>query len=70
MATAIPDFLVLSPQLAAKIAAVIVHADEMLSPDGHPYDREALLQCLADPMVREWVHRCGPLAPRKRSQRN
>lgn len=70
MSNEIDNALLLTPQLAARIAAVIVHADEMLSENGHPFDREALLQCLADPMVQDWVRRCGPLAPRKRSQRN
>lgn len=66
MATPIPDFLVLSPTLAAKLAAVVVHADEMLSPAGHHFDKAALEQVCRDPEVQDWIQRCGPLAPRKR----
>lgn len=70
MANVIPDFLVLTPQLAAKLAAVVVHADEMLSPLGHPLDREALQAVCRDPQVQDWLRRCGPLAPLKRTQRH
>ena len=52
--------------LAAKLAAVVVHADEMLSPSGHDYDRTALEQCARDPEVQAWVRSLGPLAPKKR----
>lgn len=68
MARPIPDFLVLAPTLAAKLAAVVVHADEMLSPGGHDFDRVALEQAARDPEVQDWVQRCGPLAPVKRSR--
>lgn len=69
MTRPIPDFLVLSPTLAAKLAAVVVHADELFSPDGHDYDRTALLGAARDPEVQDWLQRCGPLAPVKRSAR-
>ena len=58
--------LVLDPTLAAKIASVVVHADEMLSADGHPFDKTALEQALQDPDVVRWISDLGPLAPRKR----
>lgn len=66
MATPIPDFLVLSPTLAAKLAGVAVHAGEMLSPSGHPFDKAALDGLLRDPEVQDWLMRCGPLAPIRR----
>lgn len=66
MTSVTPDFLVLSPSLAAKLAAVVVHAEEMLSPHGHEFDRVALGAVLCDPEVKDWIERCGPLAPRKR----
>jgi hypothetical protein len=37
-----------------KLGSIAVHADEILSPTGHPFDKEALLQLLADPEVKEW----------------
>lgn len=62
----IPDFLVLSPTLAAKLAAAVVHAEEMLSPTSHDFDRVALHGAVHDPEVQDWIQRCGPLAPVKR----
>jgi hypothetical protein len=66
MTIPIPDFLVLSPSLAAKLSAIVVHAEEMLSPSAHQFDRIALETTLHDPEVMDWIDRCGPLAPRKR----
>jgi hypothetical protein len=66
MANVIPDFLVLTPTLAAKLAAAVVHADELHSPGGHPLDQTALLAAVRDPEVQDWLQRCGPLAPVKR----
>lgn len=66
MATPIPDFLVLSPTLAAKLAAIVVHADEFHGGGGHPFDHTAMMAAINDPEVRDWIERCGPLAPRKR----
>lgn len=53
--------------LAAKLAAVVVHADEMLSPDGHALDRVALKAAITDPEVVEFLGAVGPLAPVKRA---
>lgn len=64
--TAEGSFLVLTGGLAAKLAAIVVHADEMLSADGHPFDRAALLQAVNDADVQDWIKRCGALAPVKR----
>ena len=67
MVSPIPDFLVLTPTLAAKLAGVVVHADEFTGPGGHPFDMAAIRSLVADPEVRDWLERCGPLAPRKRA---
>ena len=67
MTHAIPDFLVLTPSLAAKLAAIAVHADEMLSPHAHAFDKVALGVSCRDPEVLDWLVRCGPLAPVARS---
>lgn len=68
--TPIPDFLVLSPSLAAKLAAVVVHSAEMISPKGHAFDRLALQSALDDPEVADWLRRCGPLAPVRRESQS
>jgi len=52
--------------LASKLASVVVHADELLSDDGHRFDLEALRQVVNDPAVAAWVKSLGPLAPVKR----
>lgn len=70
MATKTPNPLVLTGRLAAKLAAVVVHAEELLSPAGHEFDMQALRACCRDPEVQDWLRRCGPLAPVKRSQRH
>ena len=66
MATPIPDFLVLTHSLAAKLAAAVVHGDEAVAAHGHPFDIVALQSAVRDPEVQDWIHRCGPLAPLKR----
>lgn len=43
------------PALMAKLGSIAVHASEMLSADGHYYDRVALVQLLADPAVVRWL---------------
>lgn len=57
-----------SPALLAKLASIAVHADEYLSPDGHPLDRDALLAGVRDPEVVDWVAQmtAASMAPRKR----
>lgn len=54
--------------LLSKLASIAVHADELLSDDGHHFDRSALLALLADPEVSEWLAAMtdAALAPRKR----
>jgi len=58
--------LTISITLASKLASVVVHADEMLSSDGHTVDKTALEQACRDPEVKAWIKRLGPLAPVKR----
>lgn len=44
-----------SPALLCMLASIAVHAEEMLSSDGHPLDRTALESSLNDAGVREWI---------------
>lgn len=45
-----------TPALLCKLASVVVHSDEMLSADGHPFDRNALLSLIRDDAeVKEWI---------------
>jgi hypothetical protein len=44
-----------SPSLLCKLASVVVHADEMLSPGGHEFDRHALVSALGDGEVKAWI---------------
>lgn len=55
--------------LATKLASIVVHADELTSPHGHPWDKMALENLVHDPEVQAWVKSLGPLAPVKRSER-
>lgn len=52
--------------LLCKLGAIAVHADEMLSPSGHDYDRIVLQQLLADEEVVAWIKGMGALLPVKR----
>lgn len=58
----------ISVTLAGKLASVVVHADEMLSPMGHHFDKAALEQACHDPEVQAWIKSLGPLAPLKRGK--
>ena len=58
--------LTLSPALASKIASAVIHAEEMISPSSHFFDRRALESVINDPEVRTWIKALGPLAPQKR----
>lgn len=52
-----------------KLGSIAVHADEMLSPGGHDFDRVALHGLLSDPEVVEWLAGMDRMAmvPKKRS---
>lgn len=41
--------------LLVKLGSIAVHAKELLSPDGHQFDRIALDSLLADAEVQAWV---------------
>jgi hypothetical protein len=60
----------LSPpaSLLCKLASIAVHADEMLSEDGHVFDRDTLQVLLADAEIVRWLDAMtlAALAPRKR----
>ncbi len=44
-----------SINLLVKLGSIAVHVDEMLSPDGHNFDRVAIEQLLKDPEVKDWI---------------
>jgi hypothetical protein len=44
-----------SPALLCKLGSIIVHTEELLSPRGHPVDREALKTVTEDAEVVEWM---------------
>jgi hypothetical protein len=55
-----------SVQLLSKLGSLIVHADEAMSPDAHPFDVTQFREGLKDPEVQEWIKAMGPLLPVKR----
>ena len=56
------------PTLLCKLGSIVVHAEEFLSPRGHPVDKAALDDLLKDPEVRAWLDDMGreALVPVKR----
>lgn len=54
--------------LLVKLGSIAVHADEMLSPRGHDFDKQELLVRLRDPEVVAWLKEMDRLAlvPKKR----
>lgn len=65
------DALEPSPALLSRLGSIIVHAEELLSPGGHPVDREAMAALLADPEVAKWLEAMDAMAllPVKRCAR-
>lgn len=57
-----------SASLLCKLGSIAVHADEMMSADGHAFDRVALQQLIADAEVADWIKQMNAMAmvPRKR----
>lgn len=57
-----------STALLSKLASIAVHADELLSDDGHAFDKAALQSSLQDAEVARWLEQMtgASLAPRKR----
>lgn len=43
-----------SAALLCKLGSIIVHSEELVSPDGHAFDKTTLDQLLADPDVIAW----------------
>jgi hypothetical protein len=41
--------------LLVKLGSIVIHADEYLSPEGHPFDRQALVPLIRDPEVEKWI---------------
>ena len=54
--------------LAVKLVSIVVHADELISADGHMFDKAALECLLKDAEVSAWVEALqrNGLAPVKR----
>lgn len=57
-----------SVSLLCKLGSIAVHVDEILSTDGHVYDRITLQQLIADKEIMEWLKAMDKLAmlPKKR----
>lgn len=41
--------------LLCKLGSIAVHTEELLSPDGHEFDRAALASLMTDPEVVTWL---------------
>jgi hypothetical protein len=54
--------------LLVKLGSLAVHIEEMLSPGGHAFDKNAIDQILNDPEVKEWLKDMDDMAflPKKR----
>lgn len=54
--------------LMVKLGSIVVHVEEMLSPQGHAFDKIAIQQLLKDPEVKEWLAEMDAMAliPKKR----
>ena len=57
-----------TPSLLCKLASIAVHADELLSPDSHQFDKDALVTLLGDEEVKGWLAKmtAAAMAPMKR----
>lgn len=64
----IPDPLKPALSLVVKLGSIAVHADELLSPDTHVFDKVALESLMTDPEVTDWIAKMTDMAmvPRKR----
>lgn len=54
--------------LLCKLGSIVVHAEELLSPKGHAFDRGALQALFDDVEVKEWIAAMDKMAflPKKR----
>ena len=41
--------------LLVKLGSIAVHAEELISPKGHPFDKVALETLINDPEIRDWL---------------
>lgn len=59
-----------SAALLCKLGSIAVHAEELMSSDGHAFDKVALESVLADNDVRCWLVQMGSMSmiPLKRSK--
>lgn len=57
-----------SASLLCKLGSIAVHVDELLSADGHSFDRDALQTLLTDVEITEWLAemRKAAMVPEKR----
>ena len=64
-----PDPLKPSPDVLVRLGSALVHAEEAMSPSGHPIDRAEFEQLMKDPLVKEWMDGMNAMAmlPVKRS---
>jgi hypothetical protein len=58
-----------TPALLCKLASVVVHADEILSPNCHEFDVHAMKSLLQDDDIKNWISEMVKMgmAPVKRS---
>ena len=49
-----------SPALLCKLGSILVHAEELISPTGHPFDAAAM-RTTWDAEVIEWVEQMGKM---------
>ncbi len=52
--------------LLMKLGSIVVHVEEMLSPQGHEIDRRTILSLLSDDEVQQWIRAMGVYMPVKR----
>lgn len=48
--------------LLCKLGSIAVHVEEFLSPQGHPVDKQAIDDLLADKEVQDWLNDMGKQA--------
>lgn len=56
--------------LLIKLGSALIHAEEFLSPHGHPFDKNTFDTLMRDPEIIEWIKEMDKLAllPKKRSE--
>lgn len=64
MAKETTDYNPLKPSVAllVKLGSIVVHADEMLGPSGHEYDKIAIQTALQDSELRAWIEQMTKMA--------